>query len=60
MSGREYSDTLAIGVESLMHRQAAEISAWKQIAHNLAQALELNGLGGIASLQQQMDAHDVK
>ena len=45
--------------ERVLAEKDAEIKAWKQIAYNLSCALELNGLHGIASLKQQMDAHGV-
>ena len=54
-----YEDKLANGVSKILTDKDAEIKAWKQIAYNLSCALELNGLGGIASLKQQMTAHEV-
>ena len=56
----EFGDVLADGVAFIIEQKDKEIAAWKQIAYNLSCAMELNGLKGIDSLKQQMDAHGVK
>jgi hypothetical protein len=55
-----YTEVLAHGPEVTLAQKDAEISALRQIAHNLATTLELNQLGGIASLRQQMEAHGLQ
>lgn len=53
----QFSTTLGKGVEQIVAQLEAENKAWAQVASNLAQALEFNGLHGIASLAQQKLAH---
>lgn len=54
-----FSTTLGKGVEQIVAQLEAENSALRAVANNLATANELAGLGGKASLAQQLKAHNL-